>query len=61
MRRHFLDLAITAAVLMLVALLSWAVPRASSAGIALRDLRVGEPVSVDALRGTIPGRSRTTA
>ena len=50
-RRHFLDLMLIAAALGLVALLIWAVPRASSVGIALRDLRKGERVSTDSLHG----------
>ena len=52
--RHFLDLALAAAALGLVALLIWAVPRASSAGIALRDLRTGERVGKDSLHGADP-------
>jgi len=52
--RHFLDLALAAAALGLVALLVWAVPRASSAGIALRDLRTGERVSTASLHGADP-------
>jgi len=55
-RRHFLDLLILAAALGLWALLSWAVPRASSVGIALRDLRAGERVSTDSLHGADPDR-----
>jgi hypothetical protein len=53
-RRHFLDLALAAAALGLAALLTWAVPRASSVGIALRDLRAGERVSTDSLHGADP-------
>jgi hypothetical protein len=53
-RRHFLDLALAAAALGLAALLVWAVPRASSVGIALRDLRTGERVSTDSLHGADP-------
>lgn len=52
--RHFLDLVAAAAGLGLVALLAWAVPRSSSAGIALRDLRRGERVSTDSLDGADP-------
>jgi hypothetical protein len=55
-RRHFLDLMLLAAALGLVALLAWAVPRASSVGIALRDLRKGERVSTDSLHGADPDR-----
>jgi len=55
-RRHFLDLVLAAAALGLAALLIWAVPRASSAGIALRDLRAGERVSTDSLHGADPDR-----
>ena len=53
-RRHFLDLALTAAALGLAALLVWALPRASSVGVALRDLRTGERVSTDSLHGADP-------
>jgi hypothetical protein len=53
-RRHFLDLAIIAAALGLVGLLAWAVPRASSVGIALRNLRAGERVSAESLHGADP-------
>jgi hypothetical protein len=53
-RRHFLDLALAAAALGLVALLARAVPLADSAGIALRDLRAGERVSADSLHGADP-------
>jgi hypothetical protein len=49
--RHFLDLVLAAAALGLAALLVWAVPRASSVGIALRDLRTGDRVSTDSLHG----------
>ncbi len=55
-RRHFLDLVLAAAALGLAALLTWAVPRASSVGIALRDLRTGERVSTDSLHGADPDR-----
>jgi hypothetical protein len=53
-RRHFLDLLIAAAAFGLVALLVWAVPRPSSVGIALRDLRAGERVSTESLHGADP-------
>ncbi|HEV7507999.1 MAG TPA: hypothetical protein VGS07_24155 [Thermoanaerobaculia bacterium] len=53
-RRHFLDLVLAAVALGLAALLIWAVPRASSVGIALRDLRTGERVSTDSLHGADP-------
>jgi hypothetical protein len=53
-RRHFLDLVLIAAALGLLALLAWAVPRASWVGIALRDLRSGERVATDSLHGADP-------
>jgi hypothetical protein len=55
-RRHFLDLVLIAAGLGLAALLIRAVPRASSVGIALRDLRSGERVATDSLHGADPDR-----
>jgi hypothetical protein len=54
-RRHFLDLVLAAAALGLACLLPfWVIPRASSVGIALRDLRTGERVSTDSLHGADP-------
>jgi|GEM_PF-2046571 len=55
-RRHFLDLVIAAAAIGLTVLLVWAIPRASSVGLALRDLRTGERVSTDSLYGADPDK-----
>lgn len=52
--RHAPDLLMLTAVVLLAGLVAWAVPRAGSAGIALRDLRTGERVSTDALHGADP-------
>lgn len=52
--RHAPDLLLIVAVALIAGLVAWAIPRAGSAGIALRDLRAGERVSPDSLHGANP-------
>jgi len=56
LRRHAPDFSLVIAVAVLVILVIWAVPRSRSAGIALRDLRAGDPVSTVVLHGADPAR-----